>query len=100
MLRHIIMFKLRPCDTELEKDLLLAQLKEKLEQLPSLIPQIKQFEIGLNVRNVPWAYDIVIHSVFHSMDDLEIYQEHPAHQEFIRFNADKSVAKTAVDYYF
>ncbi|MHC1707740.1 MAG: Dabb family protein [Bacteroidales bacterium] len=100
MLRHIIMFKLRDCESEVEKKALLTLLKETLEQLPGKIPQIREFDIGINICNTSWSYDIVINSVFDSIDDLESYKAHPAHQAFVKFNADKSIAKSVVDYYF
>ena len=94
------MFRLRNCDTEAEKLELLSLLKQRLEQLPSLIPQIKDFEVGLNVTEVPWAFDIVLNAVFSSKADLDLYTIHPAHQDFVSFNKDKTIAKSVVDFYF
>lgn len=100
MLRHIIVFRLRECETETERNDLLHQLTTKLKQLPGNIPQIKEYEVGINKREVPWSYDFAVNAVFDSLEDLELYIDHPAHQDFVSFNKDKSIAKAAVDYYF
>ena len=100
MLRHIVMFKLREYNSESEKTDVLLQLKARLEDLPRLIPQIKAFEVGLNVTQAPSTFDIVLNSVFDSQEDLQVYSLHPDHQAFVSFNKDKSIAKAVVDYHF
>jgi len=92
------MFKLRDYEREEEKAAVLNALKTRLEALPAAISQIRAAEIGINVRKLNWAYDLVLVMEFDKLEDVETYTVHPAHQEFVAFNADKSVMKALVDY--
>lgn len=62
----------------------LAFIKNELEKLPSLIEEIKEFKIGLNISESPKAFDIVIDSIFDNEEKLKDYIIHPAHQELIK----------------
>ena len=64
------------------------------------IPVIREFEIGINFNPDSFAFDVVINSAFENQEDLEIYQNHKAHQAFIAFNKNYSVEKVIVDYFF
>jgi hypothetical protein len=59
---------------------------------------IRDFEVGINFNPGDAAYDLVINSTFSSREDLSIYQVHPVHQEFIRFNKNYSESKVILDY--
>lgn len=98
MLRHLIMFKLKESKNKLEHLKNIEIIKEKLENLKSHIPEIKSLEVGINVVEVPWAFDLVLTIDFENLAALEIYKIHPAHQAFIEFNKQYSIAKAAVDY--
>ena len=98
MIRHIVMFKLRQFNSEDEKQAMLQQLKTRIEKLPSKIDFIRSMEVGINLRNHPSAYDLVLTSTFDNLEDVEKYTVHPAHVEFINFNKDKSIAKSSVDF--
>jgi hypothetical protein len=73
-------------------------VKEKLENLKLHIPEIKTLEVGINVVEVTWAFDLVLTIDFENLNDFNNYKINPAHQAFIEFNKQYSVAKTAVDY--
>ncbi len=74
MIKHIVSFKLK---TEYKNK---AQLiKQELESLPSKINQIRFFEIGINISDSISAFDMVLVSDFYSLQDLDIYRNHPDH---------------------
>lgn len=98
MLRHIIMFKLKESDNKLEHLKNIEIIKEKLENLKSHIPEIKRLEVGINVVEIALAFDLVLTIDFENLNDFNNYKIHPAHQAFIEFNKQYSIAKAAVDY--
>lgn len=98
MIRHIVMFKLKDFGSEAKKMAAAAEVKKRLDELPSAIPVIRRYEAGIDIRKLNWSYDIVLTMDFDSMADLDAYTVHPFHQEFITFNKDYSAAKVCIDY--
>ncbi len=98
MIRHIVMFKFREFSNEAEKMAAALEAKNRIEKLPSKIDLIRSCEVGIDIRNLKWSYDIVLIMDFDTMNDVDSYTIHPAHQEFIAFNKDYSVEKVSVDY--
>jgi hypothetical protein len=100
MIRHIVMFKLKEFSYPSEKQKAAETLKRELLLMKTKIPVILEFEIGINFNPNSYAFDVIINSVFKTHEDLEIYQQHPAHQAFIAFNKNYSAEKVIVDYLF
>jgi len=98
MLRHIVFFKVNSEVSVELKAQLLSEVKLKLETLPMLIPEIKQFEVGINVCSDAKAADLALTSEFESADALKTYQEHPAHLDFVAWNRDKCPRSSVIDY--
>ena len=98
MIRHIVMFKLKPAFSPAEKDVALDILKKELLCLKKKIGVIRDFEVGVNITDNPSAYDILLNSTFDSPADLQAYQVHTDHQAFIAFNRDYSESKAILDY--
>ena len=92
------MFKLKECANETERLLMAQSVKTELEKLKDKIAVIKFLEAGINVVDLPFAYDLVLNTDFETMEDLEAYRAHPAHKEFIEFNKNFSVSKVSVDF--
>ena len=98
MIRHIVMFKLKDFNNESEKMAAVALVKKRLDELPSMINVIRQYEAGIDIRRLNWSYDIVLTMDFDTMADLEAYIIHPEHKKFIEFNKDYSADKVCIDY--
>ncbi len=98
MIRHIVMFKLKDFNLESEKMAAAALVKKRLDELPSLINVIRNYEAGIDIRRLNWSYDIVLTMDFDTLADLEAYIIHPDHKKFIEFNKDFSVDKVCIDY--
>ena len=97
MLKHIVMFKLKPFSSNEKKDRIM-QLKDSLENLPALIPEIKFYEVGLNISKSPNAFDLVLISEFKDIKELETYKKHPEHQKVIDLVAEIKENIVVVDY--
>jgi len=95
MIKHIVMF--RVADTA-EKTKQLVAMKSELEKLPSKIPQIIEYEVGLNFYIAPQAFDIVLVSSFESKETLQQYAVHPEHVKFIEFINPFRIEVVVVDY--
>ena len=82
MLKHIVCFRLAD-EAEGKTKAENAQIiKEGLENLVNLIPQLRKIEVGINHPATPASnFDVVLYSEFDSIDDLNTYQEHPEHKK-------------------
>ena len=77
MIRHIVMWRMAPnCDKERRA----RDIKENLEALKDKIDVICDIEVGLNFETSDAASDVVLVSTFKTAEDLNEYQNHPAHK--------------------
>ena len=80
MVKHIVMWQFKDFAEGKSKEENILFIKEKLENLVNIIPQIKSLEVGKNI--LPDTdYDAILYSEFNSPEDLEIYQNHPEHKK-------------------
>ncbi len=92
------MFKLCDFSGEVEKSVILQEMKSRIEALAGHIELIRSLEVGINVRGLSYAYDLVLVMNFDSLMDVEAYTIHPAHQDFVQWNSDKSEMKALIDF--
>ncbi len=79
MIKHIVMWKLKP-EAEGRTAQENAQwMKEHLEALMGVVPELLSCEVGINVAE--GNYDACLISTFESLETLDIYKKHPAHVE-------------------
>jgi hypothetical protein len=98
MIRHIVMFKLKEFGSESEKAAAANEVLKRLDELPAAIDLIRRYKAGIDVRKLNWSYDIVLEMDFDTIADIDAYTVHPAHQNFIAFNKDFSIAKVCIDF--
>lgn len=99
MIKHIVHFQLAESAEGKTKAENALRIKEELEELKGIIPQIITLEVGINLPDAPTTnFDLVIYSEFASMEDLSIYNGHPAHQKVVEFIGKVRTARTCVDY--
>lgn len=98
MIRHIVLFKLKDFENEIRKQEIRLKIKNRIEELPGKIDLIRRCEVGEDIRKLDMSYDIVLTMDFDNLNDLNTYTDHPAHQEFIRFNKEFSASKVCIDY--
>lgn len=101
MLKHIVLFKLADeaeGNTKIENALI---IKQRLEALSEVIPEIVDINVEINAHNMPADnYDIVLDSEFENTGDLQIYATHPAHLKVVEFIGKVRIARAAIDYEF
>ena len=74
MVKHIIFFTLK---ADADKDAVIASAQEALMPLVGRIPGLTKME----VRKTFCGPDFVLYSEFESRQALELYADHPLHQE-------------------
>lgn len=77
MIRHIVMWRMAETPDKEEKA---RAIKENLEALKDKIDVLADIEVGLNFETSDAASDVVLVSTFKSVEDLNEYQNHPAHK--------------------
>ena len=75
MIRHVVLFKLRPDAPADEKEAWL----ELARTLPKEVDVLRAFAIGEDVKHGPRSYDVALVSDFDSSEDAQVYAVHPAH---------------------
>lgn len=77
MIRHIVMWRLASSPDMAEKAI---AIKENLEALKDKLDMIVDIEVGINTNTTDTVSDVVLVSTFRSVEDLNEYQNHPAHK--------------------
>ena len=98
MIKHIVMWKLEENaegNTKLENAKI---IKEKLEALVVIIPEIVELEVGIDILGTNQSYDVVLVSIFKSLEELDIYAKHPEHLKVGEFVGKVRKDRVAVDY--
>ena len=81
MIRHVVMWRLKPRPGELGHRELRARIEQNLVALRSGVPGLLRAWLGLNQAESVDAADLVLCCEFHSWDALRGYESHPLHQE-------------------
>jgi hypothetical protein len=93
MIVHIVLFKLKdgsPASVEATRAV--------LEGLRGKVPVLRSLEVGVDVLRTERSFDLSLTATFDSLDDLQAYQVHPAHQEVVAWIAKVRESVFAVDY--
>ena len=67
--------------------------------LAGLIPEIRAYEVGVDVVGGPTSYQVGLHSTFDDVEALERYRAHHAHQAVLQLIAEVSTHRVAVDWF-
>ena len=74
MVKHVVMWRLHQNSTENR-----TVIKDLLNSLPDLIPELNSLDFGENFNNSPFAFDLALITTHADKTDLEKYQKHPEH---------------------
>ncbi len=99
MLKHIVMWKLKSEAEGKTKAENALWLKEHLEALVGVVPELLSMEVGINVKESDTAYDAVLISTFENPEGLESYKVHPAHLAISGYCKKIRDGRVEVDYY-
>ena len=100
MIKHIVLWKLEDVAegrTKLENAKI---IKEKLEALVGIIPEIIKLEVGIDILGTNQSYDVVLVSEFKNLEELDTYAKHPEHVKVGEFVGKVRKDRVAVDYEF
>lgn len=92
------MFKLKSSFTDNEKETHLKSLKNKLDQLVSIL-EVEHLETGKNISKSPAAYDLILVTHFENEENLDVYRKHPQHQAVLEFVNEIKEEIIVVDYW-
>ena len=99
MLKHIAMWKLKDNAEGNSKEENAQLMKEKLEALKSVIPEIGMIEVGINAIPSAAAYDVTLYSEFEDEAAFKTYQVHPEHLKVAEFVGKINDNRVVVDYF-
>lgn len=100
MIHHLVIWKLKDFADNRTKAENAQLLKQKLEALPNTILEIVELRVGINIENQYTNADVVLHTYFNSMQDLETYQNHPEHQKVGQFISEIRQERHCIEYEF
>lgn len=99
MIRHIVMFKMKPeyeGRTALENAL---EAKKRAEKLIDLVPTLDKLEVRINDEKADQSnYEFALVCDFADIEALNAYQVHPAHVEFGKFITPMRELRACIDY--
>ena len=98
MIKHIVIWKLKEFGEGKSKAENANIIKTGLESLKNEIPQIKAIEVGININKSAQAADVVLNSEFETEEDLNIYQNHPAHLKVAGYIVKVVDERIVIDY--
>lgn len=97
MIEHIVMWRLKDEAEGASKEENARKIKEMLEALKGVIPEIVEIRVGINAIASPAAFDVVLYSEFASFEALDIYQKHPEHEKCKEFVGKVASDRAVVD---
>ena len=100
MIKHIVMWRLKDECEGKDKRTTALLLKEELESLLGKIDGLRSLEVGINVNTSASAFDVVLITEHSTLNDLQFYQEHPAHIAVGSFVKAVTKERVVVDYGF
>lgn len=97
MIRHVVTWKLASEDAA-ERGSQAAEVARRLNALDGVVPQLRAISAGANTIYPESNWDVTLVADFDSVDDLEQYQVHPAHEEVVAYVRSVVASRVAVDF--
>ena len=94
MIVHIVMFRFK--EENFNENI--EEVKQRLNTLVSLIPELKCLEVGVDFSKTDRAFDLSLYSTFSSTEDLKSYAIHPEHLKVVELIKSVTLESKVVDY--
>ena len=94
MIVHIVMVKFK----EKNKPANMQRVKSELENLTSVINELKSMEVGVNFDESERAFDMSLYSKFDTKEGLKTYATHKEHLKVVEFIKSVALETKVVDY--
>ena len=99
MYKHIVLWKLKKQLEEMTHVELAQEVKRRFDELPTHIPEIKQYETAINIGDYNACfYDVSLISSFDNKDDFWAYTKYPIHDKVVHYIQSVTVSEQIVDY--
>ena len=98
MFKHIVMWRVAAESEGRDQAALIEEMQARLRALPAQIEEIREFEVGRNIKASDFAADVVLISSFDDEAAFERYVVHPAHQDAVAFIGPVVTDRRVVDY--
>lgn len=96
-LRHVVTLKLASEDAAV-RDAQAAEIARRLNALQGVVPQLLSMSAGANVLYPEANWDVTLIADVESVEALEQYQVHPAHEEVAGYIRTVVASRVAVDF--
>jgi hypothetical protein len=98
MIRHIVFWRFHDHAEGRAKMENIALIRRMLGELKNTIPEILALEVGENVVPGADAFDLALHALFATREDLDAYTVHPEHQKVVAVLRKVRSHRAVVDY--
>ncbi len=97
MYKHLVMWRIKPGVAD--KPAMAQAIKRRLESLPSVIKEIRQYEVGLNIGNYKASFfDVGLISAFDDKAAFARYVRYPEHDAVVAFIMSVTAEEQIVDF--
>jgi len=97
MLRHVVTWKLASEDAAQRRSQA-NEVARRLNALDGVVPQLRSISAGANSVHPDVNWDVTLVADFDSVEALEQYQVHPAHEEVAVYIRSVVASRVAVDF--
>lgn len=97
MIRHVVAWKLAAEDDAV-RAAHAAEVARRLNALDGVVPQLRSISAGANVAYPDTNWDVTLVADVDSIEALEEYQVHPAHEEVVAYVRSVVASRVAVDF--
>lgn len=97
MVRHIVMWVLKEDLGGETKTEVMNKIKQDLEALKEVRKEIVEIAVSFNI-NPAEKYDLVLNSLFHTLDDVKTYAVSPEHTKVAEYIKTKVDVRSAIDF--
>lgn len=99
MYKHLVMWKLKDEANGRTKEQNAREMKKRLDSLPGVIKEIRQYEVSINIGSYGASfYDVGLISSFDNKDDFWAYTKYSEHDEVLAFIQAVQLDEQIVDY--
>ncbi|MBO7279940.1 MAG: Dabb family protein [Bacteroidaceae bacterium] len=98
MLKHIVMWRFVEGAEGKSRKENAQWMKEHLEALVGVVPEIRSMEVGVNCYPGETAYDAVLISTFDDVNAMNRYKVHPAHVAVAEYCKKVRESRVDIDY--
>ena len=95
MLQHYVFIRYKQDTPEAHFE----EFSRRMNALPSTVPGILHLAIGRDILRDGRSWDVILIMRFKSVETLRAYQQHPAHQELMKFNSPAVAEVGSVDFF-